>query len=217
MPKARGALGDQLPDAAEPEDAEGLLVHLHPAELAPLPLAVLERSVRLRDVADLSEHHRDRVLGRGDDVRLRRVRDDDAALGGGRHVHVVDADPGAADHLEAVRAVDHVRGHLGGGADHDRVIGTDRGRQILLAHVGEHVHVEVVPQQVDASIGDLLLDEDPVAVFGHVRYAGCAAGWPERAKTSSARATPAPKVTSAPSRSRVISSAETVLRMSKAP
>ena len=168
-PERAGPLGDELADAAEAEDAERLLVHLHPAEPAALPLAALQRRVCLRDVARLREHHRDRVLGRRDDVRLRRVRDDDALLGGRRHVDVVDADPGAADHLQALRALDHVGRQLRGRADHDRVVVGDRAGQLLLRHVGAHVHVEVLAQQIDAGVGDLLLYEDAVAVFaGHV-------------------------------------------------
>ena len=50
---------------------------------------------------------RDRVLGCRDDVRLGRVRDDDPALGRRRDVHVVDADAGAADHLQPLGALDH--------------------------------------------------------------------------------------------------------------
>ena len=222
MPKRLGALGDELPDAAEAEDAERLLVHLDPAELAALPLAALQRRVRLRDVAHLGEQHRDRVLGRRDDVRLGRVGDDDAALGGGRHVDVVDADPGAADHLQAVGALDHVRGQLGGRADHDRVVVADRRRQLLLAPCRCSTSTsKCSPQQLDAGIGDLLLDEDPVAVLVRpsVRSAdGLRRAARRRARRPAARAaTPAPKVTSAPSSSSAISSAAIVVRMSKAP
>ncbi len=48
--------------------------------------------VGLRDVARERQQQRHRVLGRGDDVRLRRVGDDDAALGRLGDVDVVDAD-----------------------------------------------------------------------------------------------------------------------------
>ena len=68
--------------------------------------------VRLRDVAREREHQRHGVLGGGDDVRLRRVGDDDAALGRRLDVDVVDADAGAADHLQVVGAVDQVGGQL---------------------------------------------------------------------------------------------------------
>ena len=43
-------------------------------------------------------------------------------LRGRRHVDVVDADAGAADHLQPVGALDHVGGQLRGRADHDRVV-----------------------------------------------------------------------------------------------
>ena len=74
-----------------------------PRELRALPRPRDERRVRLRDVAGQREQQRERVLGGGDDVGLRRVGDDDAALGGGGDVDVVDADAGAADRLQARR------------------------------------------------------------------------------------------------------------------
>jgi hypothetical protein len=52
-------------------------------------------------------------LGRRDRVARRRVHDDDAALGGGVDVDVVDADPGAADDLEERGRRDHLGRDLG--------------------------------------------------------------------------------------------------------
>ena len=98
-----GADRDELADAAEAEHAERLALDLGAAELAALPLAGREAGVRLRDVAGEREHQRDRVLGGGDRVGLRRVGDDDALLGGGRDVDVVHADAGAADDLAGCR------------------------------------------------------------------------------------------------------------------
>ncbi len=110
--EALGAGGDELADAAEAEDAERLLVDLDAAELRALPLAGGEAGVRLRDVARQRQHQRDGVLRGGDDVRLRRVGDDDPALGGRLDVDVVDPDAGAADDLEVVGAADQVGGQL---------------------------------------------------------------------------------------------------------
>ena len=49
--EGRHPLGDQDADAAEADDAEGLLAQLDAGVLAALPLAVLQRGVGLRDVA----------------------------------------------------------------------------------------------------------------------------------------------------------------------
>ncbi len=62
------ALGDERADAAEPDDRERLLVELRAGELAALPLARLQRRVRLADHARLRHEQRPRVLGRGHDV-----------------------------------------------------------------------------------------------------------------------------------------------------
>ena len=98
--EALRALGDELADAAEAEDAERLVHELDAASTSSAPSGpAIERGVRLRDVAGEREQQRERVLGGGDDVGLRRVGDDDAALGRGGDVDVVDADAGAADRL----------------------------------------------------------------------------------------------------------------------
>ena len=107
-PEALGAMGHELADAPEAEDPERLVEQLDARELRALPLAGDQARVRLGHVAGQREQQRHRVLGGGDDVGLRRVGDDDAALGGGGDVDVVDAHAGAADGLQARRAVDHV-------------------------------------------------------------------------------------------------------------
>ena len=90
-------------DAAEAEHAEHLVRELDTAPLRALPAALDQRRVGLRDVARQREQQPDRVLGRRDDIRLGRVRDDDAAPGRRVDVDVVDSDAGAPDHLEARR------------------------------------------------------------------------------------------------------------------
>ena len=104
--EAARALGHERADAAEAEDGERLLVELGAGELRALPLALLHRRVGLRDVARLREHERHRLLGGRDDVGRRRVAHDDAALGGGRDVDVVDAHAGAADDLQVRAGLD---------------------------------------------------------------------------------------------------------------
>jgi hypothetical protein len=88
---------DELADAPEPEDPQRLAAQLGAAEVLALPAPGGQRAVRLRDVARQRQQQRERVLGRRDDVRARRVDDDDAALGRRGDVDVVDADAGAAD------------------------------------------------------------------------------------------------------------------------
>ena len=54
------------------------------------------------------------------------------------------------------------------------LVAGDRLPQLLLGHVGQHVDVEVLAQELDAGVGDLLLYEDPVAVrCSATAYAGC--------------------------------------------
>ena len=113
--------------------------------------------MRLRDVAREGDEQPDGVLGGRDDGRVGRVRDDDALARRRRDVDVVDADTGAADHLQALRAVENVRGQLGRRPDHDRVAVGDR---LLERRVAVEVDLEPRPQQLDARLGDLLSDQN---------------------------------------------------------
>src|SRR5260221_1187471 len=113
-----------------------------------------------RRVAAEGEHQRQGVLGRGTRVRFGGVGDDDAPPGSGGNVDVVDAGAGPADHLEAAGALDQVRRDLGGGANQDRVVLADRLAQLVLRHLEAEVDIEALAQQLDAGVGDLLLDED---------------------------------------------------------
>ena len=101
--EADRAPGDLLADPPEAEHAERLLRELDAAPLRALPAALLERRVRLRDVARERDEQADRVLGRRDDVRLGRVRDDDPAARRRLDVDVVDPHSRAADHLQVRR------------------------------------------------------------------------------------------------------------------
>jgi hypothetical protein len=100
------------------------------------------------------------VLGGGDHVGLRRVGHDDAALGGGGHVDVVDADARAADGLQVGGLVDEVGRHLGGRPDQQAVVLADALREIEALDVERGVDVEVLLEQVDAAGADLLGHED---------------------------------------------------------
>ena len=108
-PEPERAARDLLPDPAEAEDAERLAGELDAAVRAALPAALLQRGVRLRDVARERDEEADRVLRGGDDRRLRRVRDDDPAPRRRVDVDVVDAHARAPDHLQTLGALDQRR------------------------------------------------------------------------------------------------------------
>jgi hypothetical protein len=117
--------------------------------------------VRLRHVARLGEDERHRVLGRRDDVGLRRVDDHDALARRGFDVDVVEADAGAPDDDEADARRQHVRGDLRGRADDQGVRAADGVEQLVGAQ--PLADVDLVPcgtQAVEAGFGDLLGDED---------------------------------------------------------
>ncbi len=73
--ESESALRDECAHPAEPDDPERLAVQLHAFPLGPLPPAGYEGLVRLGNVAGLREQKGEGVLGRRQDVRLRRVHD----------------------------------------------------------------------------------------------------------------------------------------------
>ena len=125
------ALGDEGTDAAEADDAERLAVELDALPSRPLPLAGLQRGVGLGDVAGLGEQQGDGLLGRREDVRLRRVDDHHAAPRGGCDVDVVDTDARSADDDQILGRVQHRLGDLRRRAD-DQRLGTPNGVQQLI-------------------------------------------------------------------------------------
>ena len=158
-PERRQALRDQDADAAEADDADGLLVELDAGELRPLPLAVAQRRVGRADVAGGGEQQADRELGGADDVGGRRVDDHHAGLRGGPHVDVVEADPGTGHDLQALGRGEGLGVDLGGGADQDRVHVGDRGQQLGAVGAVAVPDLEVGAESLHGGGAELLGDE----------------------------------------------------------
>ncbi len=160
-PEGVGPLGHQLADAAEAHHAEHLVRQLDALPAGPLPAALDQRGVRLGDVAGLGQQQRHGVLGRRQDVRLRRVDHHHAPLGGRVDVDVVEADAGPAHHHQVRAGLQHLAGHLGGGADDeggrpvhdvDQLVGVEPEPDID--------HVAGVTEPLEPAVGDLLGHED---------------------------------------------------------
>ena len=113
--------------------------------------------MRLRDVPGQGHQQTDGVLGCRDDVRLGRVRDHDPPARRGLDIDVVDPHSSPPDDLQVGRPVDDLGGHLGRGADDQRVVAGDDVEQ---RRIGVDVDVEALrTKQLDACLGDRLADE----------------------------------------------------------
>ena len=86
------------------------------------------------------------MLGCGDRVALRGVGDDDAMLGSGLYVYVVNADAGASDSLEYPGPLYYIGGDFRGAADDEAVVIPDLPEQFFRAEVEEDVHLEIFLQ-----------------------------------------------------------------------
>ena len=159
-PEGAQPLRDQHADAAEPDDADGLLVELDAGVLAALPLAVAAAPAGRADVPGGGEHQRDGQLGGGDDVRGRRVDDHDAVLGRGLHVDVVEADPGAGDDGEPPCCRERLGVDLGGRADEERVDVDDGGEELVAVRAVAVTDLEVRPERVQRGGAELFGDQD---------------------------------------------------------
>ena len=149
---------DLLADTAETEHAERLPLELHSAPFRALPAALLERCVCLGDVARERHHQPDGLLRGRHHGRLGRVRNNDASPGGRLDVDVVDADPGAPDHLQVRGTLDQIGRELRRRANHDRVVAVDdllEGRYLVV------VDLELRLEQIDPGIRDRFANEDP--------------------------------------------------------
>ena len=133
-----------------------------PDELAALPLAALQRRVRLRDVAGHGEHHGHRVLAGRYRVALRGVGHDDALRCGRWHVYVVDAHAGTADDLQVFAGLDNLFGDLGLAADNECVIVLDLLDQLLLGELGLDVdlHTRLGLQDFNTFFGNWVCNKD---------------------------------------------------------
>ena len=153
-------LGDEHADAAEADDADGLLVELDAGVAAALPLPPGERGVGGADVPGGGEHQRDGELGGADDVGGGGVDDQDAALGRGLDVDVVQSDTGAGDDLEPLGGGQRLRVDLGGRADQDGVGVGDRGEQLGAVGAVALADLEVGAEGLDGRGAQLFGDQD---------------------------------------------------------
>ena len=83
--------------------------------------------------------------GRGG-IRIGRIQDHDAALGGSGHIDVVDADTCAADDFQPSTGRNNGRGDASLGAYNDAIIFPDALSELLFAQVRRDNHVKSRPR-----------------------------------------------------------------------
>ena len=120
------ARGNARADASESDDAKGLAAQLESHELRSHPFTALDARIGRRDVAAEREQHGHRVLGRGEDVRGRRVDDQNSALGARVDIDVVEPHPRPPDDAQAPAGIDQLAGDRGAAARDQRVGFRDR-------------------------------------------------------------------------------------------
>ncbi len=119
--ESRGATGDFKANAAEADDAEGLAAEFGALEGFFVPFSGVHGGVGAGDGAGEGDHEAEGEFGYGYGVGARGVHDNDAAMGGGVGVDIVDAYTGAADDAEFGRVGEEFCVGLDGRADHEGV------------------------------------------------------------------------------------------------
>ena len=149
--------------------------------LRAIPPAALQRRICGRDVARLCKHQRDRVLGRAQNIRLRRVDDEHPSPRRRLEIDVVDADPRATDDLQLRPTLEQLCVGLRRRPNDQGVVIADDVEQLLAGKVGPNVDLDaLIAQAGDPCVGDRFRDEN---------------FHPAWVKTSSAAATASPRFT----------------------
>jgi hypothetical protein len=169
--EGEGALGDGLADAAEADDAEGFASELGAHEGVAVPLAGTEGGVGGGDFAGEGAHEGEGVLGGGDGVGVGGVHDEDAGLGGGFDIDVVDTDAGAGDGFEFAGVGEFGSADLDTGTDDDAVIVAEDFGEFAFFPLGDDGEFDVGLglEDGEAFIGEFVCDED----FKHVGSVSC--------------------------------------------
>ena len=143
--KSRATVRDDPADIAKPDHAQGLARNFNPGELRALPFATYQRRIGLRDMPRQRKQQGDGMLGRRGIVPARAIHHHNAATRGCRHIHIVDTDPGATNHLEPRARIDHLGGDARPAANHQPVIVGDDLEQLLGRQTGPIVQFQILP------------------------------------------------------------------------
>ena len=163
-------LREELADAAESDDTDGLAEDLDTVELASLPGVLTQSLVCCGNLASGRHEERDSVLGSGVNVGGRCVDDHHAALGGCGDLDVVQADTGAADDLQLGAGSQNLGVDGGGGTDENRVGLGYRGEQRRAVGSVDPTHLHTVTERLDCGRRELVGDQNNgTARLAHVQ------------------------------------------------
>ena len=165
-----GDTGDVGADLAQADHTQLFLVELVADVFLAVPAASHGAAMGVGDVPGERQHQGQCMLSRRDRVPLRGIHDNHAALGGRRHVHVVDADASPADDPQLGGRLNDVGGHRGAGADHQGVVVANDRLQLFRWQARSHIHLSHLGQDVDPclidGIGYQNLRHDPAGWSG---------------------------------------------------
>ena len=158
-------LGDQPPDAAQADNAEGLVAQLDALPAGTVPDPAHQVGVCLRYAPGLGKEQSHRVLRCRNRVGERCVDNHHATPGGRTHVDIVEADSCTTNNFKALGGLEHLGGHLRRRPDDERRRTLECSGQV--GSVQAHLHVDVMTgtaQEVKAGLGDLLGYQHPCHV-----------------------------------------------------
>ena len=147
-------------DLAQTNHAKLLLVELVTDVFLAVPAAGHGAGVGVGHMARKCQHQGQGLLSGGDGVALRRVHHQHTPLGGGRHVHVVHPDTGAANDPQFVGRFNDFGGHRGAGADHQGFVVADDRPELLRWKACAHIHLGHLGKDVNPRLVDRIRNEN---------------------------------------------------------
>ena len=151
-----------LADLTEADHAQRLALQLAANVALALPALRLERRVGRRNPPRERQQQGERVLGGRERIRRRRVDHQYAALRRGCDVDVVHADAGAAHHLEAIAALQHLARDLRSATHDDGVVVRDQLGQSWPVRVPQFVDLGALAQNFDACRRQRIGNQNPL-------------------------------------------------------
>ncbi|SHV15986.1 Uncharacterised protein [Mycobacteroides abscessus subsp. abscessus] len=160
-------LREQLPDAAQAHNADGLAEYLGAVERRALPGVRLERGVSRRDLPRGGQQQGHGVLGRAVDVRGGGIDHQNTTGSGSLDVDIVESDAGTRDDLELGSGGQHLGVNRGGRAHQKRISLGYRSQQRGAVRAIDPAHLHTISECFDGRRGKFVGNQHDWT-FAHV-------------------------------------------------
>mmetsp|Transcript_34228 Transcript_34228/g.61740 ORF Transcript_34228/g.61740 Transcript_34228/m.61740 type:complete len:319 (+) Transcript_34228:1317-2273(+) len=170
--ESTSATGDLTADLAKAVDGNGLASKGDTDVGVPVPLALLNGSIGLGNIAGKSADKSNTVLSGSNSVGSGGIDNKATVFSGSSEVNIVNTDTGATNNLQpALGSFEDLASNLGSRADDEGVSKRNLLAKLVGSKVVGAVNISGVLEHVDTSISELLSDKDGgLTVAGNSRH-----------------------------------------------